>query len=210
MNNSFFQIIPKKTFFLIIFLITLIGILGGISLLSPKDAPVPASPEPVIMQSPSAVNISSLQKTIPGKTTAQEIEQKISIRTKQSLENNKTSYTIESPLITRPDQIITQNNEVIFERVVLVKNQQEVTNISSITAKLGPPEKAFTGSKYYGHQIRTYIYASKGLAFIAATNDATNEMEIYEIQTFIPTSVENYMKEYGEDILLDRPAFQGE
>lgn len=207
MNNQFFQIIPKKNLLLILFLILSIVILTIISLLSPKTTPAPTPPKPIIMQSPIPTNnISPLQKTVTGKTLTQEIEQKYNILNKQSLGNNKTSYTITSPLDARPDQILTQDNRVIFEKVVIVGRQNETNKISSIMTRFGPAEKIFKGSKYYGNHLSTYIYAGKGFAIIG--ND--NADEIYEIQTFNPTSVESYIKEYGEDILLEVPTFKGE
>lgn len=207
MNNQFFQIIPKKSLLLILFLIISIGILSIISLLSPRTNSVPVSPRPVIMQSPAPINnVLPLQKTVTGKTPTQEIEKNFNILNKQPLENNKISYTIASPLNARPDQILTQNNLAIFERVVVVGRQEETNKISSIITRFGPAEKIFKGSKYYGDHMSTYVYASKGFTIIG--ND--NADEIYEIQTFIPTSVENYLKNYGEDILLDASTFKGE
>lgn len=189
----------------------LIVILSIIALLSSKNRTIPPPPGPVVMGSPTPINsISPLQKTIIGKTTPQEIEQKYSILNKQTLDNNKTSYAIASSLTDRPDQIITQNNQTAFERLVLVKDQREIDKISSLITKFGPAEKVFTGSKYYGSQARTYIYASKGFALIAIVNEAKDEMEIYEIQSFVPTSVDIYVATYGEDLQMNAPTFKGE
>lgn len=211
MNNSFIQLFPKKTLFVILFLLVLITILSIIVLLSSKNPPTPTPVRPVIMGSPTPViNISPLQKTVIGQTTSQEIEQKFNILNKQTLNDNKTSYTITSSLINRPDQIITQNNQSIFERLVMVKDQREIIKTSSVFIKFGPADKIFTGSKYYGRQTRTYVYARKGFALIAIANDVKDEMEIYEIQTFPPTSVENYITAYGQDLMLNAPPFQGE
>lgn len=212
MNNTFFQIIPKKTFILILVLIVLIGLLSIIAILSPKaQKNLSVSPGPVVMRSPiPANNLSPLQKTITGKTSPQEIEQRFNVLNKQSLDSDKTSFTIPSSLVDRPDQIITQNNQAIFERTILIRNEREIIKISSIISRFGPPERILTGSKYYGRHTRIYVYANKGFAFIAITNEATDEMEIYEIHAFVPTSVENYLKEYGEDILLEAPTFEGE
>lgn len=195
----------KKVFMLILVLVGFILILGMIALFQPKSEPV-SSPGPVVMQSPLDKKIISRQKTVIGKTTKDEVKESFDILNEQTLDGNKTSYSVASPLDARPDQIIVQNDKAFFERLVLVGRDDGSEKISSFVIKFGPAEKIYTGSKYYGDHMTTYIYAGKGFAFIA--ND--NADEIYEIQYFNPTTVESYIAAYGSDILLNPPEKKGE
>lgn len=156
--------------------------------------PTPSA-EPVISQPPALLLPS--QKVIIGKTTTTDIEKNYRVKQKQSLSNNELKYSIDSNIEARSDQIIFQNNLAKFERIVVVGNSNSGNiKISTQILKYGPPEKILNGSNFYGYQMDTYIYPAKGFAFIANKNTD----EIYEIQTFAPTSLDNYLSNYGDDI----------
>lgn len=193
--KNLINIFPGKTLILMAFLLGLIIILSFILFIS-KQKPSPSGPNPVISGSPSPVNfISPFQKTIIGKTSAQDIETKYDIQNKQLLDNGDIQYSIKSKLDARPDQIIAHDNLAQFERTITVGSSDPIKLTAQII-KLGPAEKAVKGSSFYGAHMDTYIYASKGLALIANTYAD----EVYEIQTFPPTSVDNYLNLYGTDI----------
>lgn len=185
----------KKTLILIASLIVTVIALSLVLLIRQGEK-VPTAPLPVISQPPT--KLSPFQKTIIGKTTVSDVEKDYQINTRQTLPNGDLKYSINSKIEARPDQIIFHNNLAQFERVVLVGNPSISGSIklSDQILKYGPAEKVNKGSKFYGYHMDTYIYATKGFAFIANTNAD----EIYETQTFSQTSLENYLSNYGEDI----------
>lgn len=187
--------IPKKTFLLITLLLVAIVVLVLILFIS-QSKKVTSPPSPVISQSPSP--LSPLQKTIIGKTTINDIGKSYPSGDKQTLPNGDLKYSVNSKLEARPDQIIFHNNVTQFERIIILGNTSLSgnTKLSDQVAKYGPAEKVIKGSKFYGYHMDTYIYPAKGIAFIA--NTYADEIE--EIQIFTPTSLENYISNYGEDI----------
>lgn len=191
--DKIYSFIPKKTLTLIIFLLVIIIALAAILFLRQPKSP-PPSPLPVISQSP--VTISPLQKTLIGRTKPEDVEKTYQIKDKKTLPNGDLSYSINSKLDARPDQIIFHNSAANFERIIVVGNEK-ILKLSDQILKYGPAEKVLKASKYYGNHMETHIYASKGFAFIVNPNAD----EIYEIQTFSPTSLDNYLTTYGEDIV---------
>ncbi len=189
--DNVYAFIPKKTFFLALALLGAIIILGLILLFSQSESTSTDTPLlPVISQSPS--RISSQQKTIIGKTTLEELVQEHPETQEQSLPNGNQGYTIASPLDARPDQVEFKNRVAIFERAVVLGNLK----IPELILKYGQAEKIIKGSKFYGDHMENHLYPSKGLMFIGNPN--TNE--VFEIQTFTPTTIEDYLNSYGEDI----------
>lgn len=142
--------------------------------------------------------ISPLQQAIVGKTTQREIENLKDVEKKETLPDGAIRYTLVSPLVTRKNEIITKDNVVIFERILVPesKNSPGYATISEYINLFGQPGKKIQGSRYYGEPISTLVYAPRGFAFIA--NTITDE--VYEIQLFKPMTVDSYMKLFGEDI----------
>ncbi len=192
--NGFLSFMPKNTRALILVLTVIIIILVLILLIArPKTTTLPYLP--VVSQSPT---LSPLQKTIIGKTKIDDIEKNYQIKNKQVMPNGDLKYSLDSRIETRPHQITFHNSLAQFERVVIVDNAtiSGQLKLSDQILKYGPAEKVIKGSKFYGNHMDTYIYATKGFTFIANTN----ANEVYEIQIFTPTSLENYLDNYGEDI----------
>lgn len=152
---------------------------------------------PPVAPSPKQTRISPLQQTTPGKTTQREVES-LSGVTKISEDHNSTIYTKSSLIKIRPNQIIVQNGIVVFERELTPekKSEEGYSTLSEFNNKFGSPDKKIKGSKFYGNQISTFIYASKGFTLIG--NENTDE--VYEIQFYIPTSVQNYINTFGSDV----------
>lgn len=142
------------------------------------------------------LDINSLYKTKVGKTTEQEV-QKLNIKEKEASSGGSTVYKLESLKQDRPDQVITENGVVVFERryIPVDPDDPKYIKISQLTSSLGEPEKVIEGSIYYGLHMSTYIYAKKGMAFIG--NSYTNE--VFEVQTFLPMTVDEYINKYGQD-----------
>ncbi len=148
--------------------------------------------------------ISPTQKTIIEKTTKNEVEDLPGIIGKATLSDGATRYTFSSPLISRKNEVIVKDNQVIFERILVPESSKDpgYVRISQYEKEYGKPQQTIRGSRFYGNLIRTYIYANKGFALIG--NPITDE--VFEIHTFNPTTVENYIQEFGEDIDKDAPA----
>lgn len=151
----------------------------------------------------SSGRFSPIQKTEITETTSEEVERFPDIIGKEELQNNMMLYSLESSFPTRENQIITQDETVIFERILTpVKSSAPgYARISDYTTLLGDPEEFIRGSHHYGPFIYTYIYASEGLAIIG--NPVTDEA--FEIHQFTPMSVEDYIQEFGDDIDEDAP-----
>ncbi len=142
---------------------------------------------------------SSLQKTVPGKTTVQDVERTVPrILKKDVLPGGGVQYSFQSELISRPNQIQTKNGVAVFEKELIPENPSArgYVLISTYINSLGKPEKIIKGSNFYGWSINTYVYPNKGFAFIGNPNTD----EVLEIHIFKPLSVEDYVKMYGEDI----------
>lgn len=193
--NKLYALVPKKTLILMVGLLIIIATLVVIVFVrKPKESP--ALPTAVISQSPSP--LFPTQKSTIGKTTVNDIEKKYSVNHKQVLANGDLEYSFNSQIEARPDQIVFRNNVAEFERTVILSSTvtQNYLKISDQILKYGPTERIVKGSKFYGCHMDTYIYASKGFTFTANANTD----EVYEIQTFLPTSVDNYLANYGQDI----------
>jgi hypothetical protein len=139
-----------------------------------------------------------LQKIKIGEKVPSNIENNFNITSKEATTEGKVIYSLESQNAIRTDQIITQNNQVIFQRVYVPESPNDPNHllISSMISRYGTPEKTIQGSKLWGPFIMLYIYSNKGLAFIGNPNTD----EVYELQTFSPTSVDDYIQKYGDDI----------
>lgn len=106
-------------------------------------------------------------------------------------------YTLASSDTTRPNIIVVdpQNDVVIFQRTV--RDRDNNTLLPQYRDLYGQPEKTFSGSRFYGNTAQTYVFANDGVAFIANPQSNT----IFEIHFFLPTTVDNYVQKYGEDII---------
>lgn len=124
-------------------------------------------------------------------TSNKEILQKTSI----SPDEQRTLYKSSHP--QRPNEIITNKNEtvILFQREVIEQNE-ETPSINSYKEDLGQPEEIVQGSSFYGQSPITYIYASKGVAFIGS-----EENKVLEVQRFQPMTVAEYKQKYGGDIV---------
>lgn len=193
MDRSY-KFIPKKTFILVLFLSGGILILGSLVFLKPSQNTTQPISNPIISQIP--LKITPLQKSVIGKTTKAELGQSYPNTQEENLPNGNTSYQFNSSLADRSHEVQFHNNISIFERVILLGDNSNSLTVQDLILKYGQAEKTTTGSIYYGRQINTYIYPSKGLAFIANPNIG----EVFELQTFSPTSLEEYMNNFGQDI----------
>lgn len=162
-----------------------------------KPIPVIPIPTPITTQ-PSHVH--PLQRTVVGKTTDKEISENPTIKKdilkKEVLPDGQTQYSLKSPIdLVRPNEVVTQNGVVVRERLI-TRGLHDFPRISLYKRMYGAPDKLIEGSKFYGEFMQTHIYARLGFAFLA--NPVTDE--IHEFHVFKPTSAENYINQYGQDL----------
>lgn len=206
MNTSFF-LRHKRIVFALSFGFSLLLIALLLNLLyKSKQAIVttPTIPTPFVVAPPEKVY--SLQKTIIGKTTNEEVEKKPDLLKKETLPTGEIKYSFKSPLSTRPNEIITKDGQVVFERVLAPPVTDDSIRMPTYRKQYGSPEKVLRGSNAYGYWMETHIYARLGFAFVANPNNN----EIFEFHSFKPTTPETYIQTYGQDINSSLgPAIEG-
>ncbi len=155
-------------------------------------------PTPFLSSSKDLPKASSIQKTIIGKTTTQEVEQLPERIGKTENPDGSFSYSFASPLNARPKQVLTKDDKVIFESIMIPENPtaEGYSKIDDYTSHYGQPEAILKGSKFYGWHMEEYVYSSQGFTLIA--NPFTKE--VFEIHAYQPMDVDSYVKYYGEDI----------
>lgn len=160
----------------------------------PIASPTPSSPT-FASNAPTGL---PLQRSTINKTTDAEVKQLSGLAGSSVQPDGSTVYNFSSPLSDRADQIITKNGVAEFEREILPLEASSTghSSISSLVSQYGQPDMKVQGSKYYDWSATTYIYANKGLAFIGNQNSDT----VFEIQVFLPTSVDQYTQQYGQDL----------
>lgn len=183
---------------IIVFLMTLIS-----SVSQPENiplAPTSTTPTPVQIRQfqKSTGKLSPLQQTIIKKTTESEIQKTYGIEKIRTLPNNTTEYILPSSFSKLPQQIIVKNGVVVYEEIVTPKDptKEGFVRLSDFTRAFGTPDSDVRGSKRYGWWMHTYIYPGKGIAVLA---DPETDI-IYEIRIFVPTTLEEYIKQYGNDL----------
>ncbi len=167
----------RKLTFALFFVFTLAVILPLYLLLENKGAEIP-----------------SLKSLKLGKTTDKEIMMIPEVKRKEKIENG-FSYSLSTKSPLRENLIITQEGKATFARLSIAADDISYGKASDYFKKFGQPNKTFKGSNYYGNA-NTYLYTQEGFAIIGNPNTDT----IYEIQKFSPTTIENYLKLYGQDI----------
>jgi hypothetical protein len=198
----------KRLFFVVIFVFLFFGTLLTGLLTKYDDAnpePTPSRLKPTITffplpTIPKSQQLNSTQKTIPGQKIDRVVLEKFpGFISKEVLPGNQAQYNIKSELLARPNQIIVSSESmVLFEREILPSSPKKVgyTTFSQLKKTHGDPERIIKGSKFYDWYIEAYIYTSKG--FTAIGNPNTNE--VYEMHFFIPSSIDEYIQAYGEDL----------
>lgn len=190
---------------ILVIVVTLIAIilLNGLGGKGTTAGPIP-TPTAVPRGASTQRKINPAQKTVIEQTTQNEVQTLPSVESKSPLPDGATRYTLKSPLSSRKNEIIVKDNHVVFERMLVPESSKApgYVRISEYEKEYGKPQQIIRGSHFYGNLIKTYIYADKGFAFIG--NSFTDE--VFEIHTFKPTTIENYITQYGEDINKSAPA----
>lgn len=171
---------------------------------SQSELPIP-TPYPSLDEAVKSNRVAPTQISQIGNEFDESLQNLSSLEDMDVLSEDKRIYTYSSPLITRKNEILTQNNRVIFERILIPedKNDPGYVIFSEYTRLFGEPNETVVGSKFYGQFIQTRIYADKGFALIG--NPLTDE--IYEVHVFTPMTIEEYENAYGSD--LDEDGYHG-
>lgn len=170
---------------------------------TPSAIPLPTGKTTIVNDIPT----SPLQKTTIGKTSDAEVAKRSDIIRKETLPSGAELYTIKSPLPLTEDEIYTKNGRVIFESTsIFTTNYGALPSLPEFEKTLGKPEEIVPQNKLYGWFSSAYIYPSKGYMLIA--NKFT--YEVYEVERFVPMSLEDFKKEYGSIYLQRAPTMREE
>jgi len=203
MNPLIYSIknLPKPILLLMIvlglFLLITLAILSSSS--PQEELPQEETSPKVIYPQPPSGQASSQQRTYEtikiGETTSEEVKKLPELKGEQ-VKGNQIEFAFKSGRFN-DNTVITENGVVVFKKIVTVDQQTwQHPPLSSYLGAYGKPEAEFTGSNTYGSRFKTYIFPSKGLAFIG--NPVPDEL--YEIQVFEPTTLEQYRSKWGQDI----------
>lgn len=202
------SLLRNKKILLLVGIILFIGITTIFSLIQKRQQETPSTafptPTPVQTRRPGLPSISAssyefspFQKTVIGNTTEQAVVSTIKISTKEVLPDGSTKYQMPSVNPLQPDEIISKNGVVVYEKTSTFTNADGgFPSMASFAQVFGKPDEEIQGSAFYGPFAKTYIYATKGFALIANPNTD----EVYEVQRFLPQSAASYKSVYGKDI----------
>lgn len=128
---------------------------------------------------------------VPGQTNNEQVKEKLG--------EPETALPAEGDNIKflYPRQGGGPEHEVIFEgaTVALIKDRVLDGNISSFHKKYGPPEADFWG-EHQKSGFKTYIWASKGVAVIAHSEEGL----IYEVWYFQPMPLQQFLATWGRNL----------
>ncbi len=111
---------------------------------------------------------------------------------KKELADGTIFYTYASANSKRPDMIAVKDGLVIFNRMVL----RQMTMDNYVLA-YGKPDYIARGSAFYGPDAVTYVYPTRGRAFVG--NPQTNTA--FEEMAFKPIPGSEFKREYGGDLI---------
>lgn len=191
-------------FLFILFFITLVSFVAFSPQQTTPDGqtvPIPTktneNSSPSLSQSPKATQEETLHQDIDGDESI--YDNNPNLEKKEQLPNGTLKYSLTSETTGRPNIVIVRatNQDIAFERTVISQNAKPIV-LSDYLEFFGQPERIIKGSRFYGANAQTYIYAkTRGTAFIV--NPQTNR--VLELQTFAPMSIENYIQKFGDDLI---------
>lgn len=155
------------------------------------------SPTPLQSEIESQPKLYELQKTTIG-ANRDTVERLSEVEKKETLPDGSLRYSLKSPLISRKNEIIVKNGQVIYERILVPESRKSpgYVTISEYRHRLGNPAAIIRGSRFYGPLIATILYPEKGIVLIG--NTYTDE--VYEVHAFSPMTLEDYRSQFGQDI----------
>ena len=114
--------------------------------------------------------------------------------TTSTLPDGSLRYSYDSDTPNRPTIIIVKNGIKIFQRITMYNTSMGAPTVSGDT-----PEYIAHGSSFWGQNAVTYIYLSKGFAYVG--DPSTNH--VFEQIIFQPIGVNEFKQKYGDDIVGD-------
>jgi hypothetical protein len=207
------QLFPKDKRILLPLIPLVLFVLLVMFVISLVFTPTQPSPnEEIEIPIPTQANTDNLPTSTPTESTSvpQEdsgtplhgevalYEESSTLEKKETLSDGSIKYYLSSNTEGRPDVIIARGEaqDTIFQRSVIPQTGTPIL-LSEYLDFFGEPERIIPGSRFYGPEAQTYLYAqSRGTAYIA--NPQTNR--VLELHTFAPMSIEQYIQKFGEDI----------
>jgi hypothetical protein len=207
MNTTIQNILTKRNIALILTgLLITISIFTFVLLLTRRGQtpnPSDTSPTPTLFPLGTIPTEKSFtqQESLPGRTTADEIQQNPDLIDTTPLPDGNKQYNISSINPFRPTEIITKDGVAIFEKTVIPTdaNNDGTLTIATIQQKFGSPDRVIQGSAEYGPHTNTFSYSPQGFVFIA--NPVSGS--IYEFHSFIPMTTDQYLREFGGEIATE-------
>ncbi len=119
-------------------------------------------------------------------------EETLGFQKRETLTNGNVLYMFTPTGSARPRiTILSPDNQLVFRRIPAT-NEFPLPTLGYIVETYGEPQITQTIKTIYGEQTTLYFYTN-GLAYLG--NGQTGE--IFEYQTFSPTSFENYMRTFS-------------
>lgn len=181
-----------KKYQLLIFLSFLLGILIFIKIFLRVSETGNISP--LLTPTPTISISANLKDIIPGKTTKNELDNKLGqpIKIEESLNYDVYSYLSENK--NWPNQIYVPKKE---DKVSLIKEYFPQEKYSQFIEKYGQPEKELYNSHSQAG-FSVFVFAQKG---VAITADSNSEI-VLEVWYFSPTTLEDFLSTLGKDLTL--------
>jgi len=153
------------------------------------------------------LELNTLTTSTIGGTTESELDQKYPSVT-SSTSGELSEYKIRTQDNLPLTEILTKDGIVVSEKLFIPENEQMegYTTLPEITSQYGAPNTTIQGSKTYGDDLMFYIYHTKGFAALASPINGG----VMYVQFFKPTTLEQYLSEYGSDVDLSAPAQKAE
>ncbi len=156
--------------------------------------PTPVGGYSVNSRIPVNTPVSSLQKTLIYQTTEDEVKKRSDILSSDQIDQNTVRYEVRSVNPLAPDEIITNNGKVVFERTsTFTSDPGGLPKFSTFKSEFGEPDEIVYGNQNWDETIDSLIYFSKG--FVLIGRQQTDE--IFEILRFAPTTREDFFNKYG-------------
>lgn len=182
-------------------------------IIQPDIAGAQALPNEPTLFYPVGINELPIVNTRIGVTTDEEVSRMNYLQSKEDLGDGFTRYSFISLVNDRPNIIITQKGNpsvAVFKRRFLIGTEASVRP-HQIEAIYGSPEALTAVPQWYIDDARdrgsglppedhmeTQVYARAGVAAVVSRYSFGSQGEVAEIQAFLPTTVEEYVRKWGQ------------
>ena len=141
---------------------------------------------------PSSTTGISWNTLVPGKSTKDEVIQKLGTPINEKIDNEKTTSTFQSSSQTRNNEAIFINNSTGFLKEIVTLSDNKTTK--GLINQYGQPTSTLYGAdSYNGYDL--YVYPDKGLAFLGNLETGS----LLEIWYFIPTIIDSFISQWANN-----------